>query len=141
MKRLIFLFVLFFFCAPSLFAQSPHSYSEFERDLALTEPQKAQVEGIRNKYFNEWQAVRKESTRKRLELKELIRNPAISPGKMGKLENELRELETARSNIYDQYKAEVLRVLNDKQRERYNTFFNTEKRKMMHYPRPERYDR
>jgi len=141
MKRLIFLSVLFFFCASSLFAQSPHSYSEFERDLALTESQKAQVKDIRNKYLNEWQAVRKESTRKRLELKELSRNPDISHGKMGKLENELRELETARGNIYDQYKNEVSRVLNEKQKERYNNFFNTENRKMMHQPRPERYDR
>jgi Spy/CpxP family protein refolding chaperone len=107
----------------------------------LTEPQKTQVEGIRNKYFNEWRAVRKESTRKRLELKELSKNPSVNPEKMGKLENELRELETTRGNIYDQYETEVLRVLNDRQRERYNNFFDTENRKMMYQPRPGRYGR
>lgn len=141
MKRLVFSIALFFFCASPLFAQHSRSYSEFERDLALTEPQKAQVEGIRNKYFDEWRAVRKESTRKRLKLKELSRNPSVSPEKMGRLKNELRELETTRGNIYDQYKAEVLRVLNDRQRERYNNFFDTGNGKIMHQPRPGRYDR
>jgi Spy/CpxP family protein refolding chaperone len=130
MKKLIFFLLLFFSCAPSLFAQ--HSYSEFERSLELTEPQKAQVQGIRNKYINEWQTVRKESTRKKLELRELSKNPTASPEKTGKLENELRELETTRGNIYNQYRAEVSRVLNEKQRERYNNFFDTENRKMIH---------
>lgn len=138
MKKLTFLILMIFFYAPPLFAQ--HSYSEFEKGLELTEPQKAQVQDIRNKYMNGWQAVRKESTRKRLELKELGKNPAINPEKMGRLENELRELETAQGNSYNQYKSEVSRVLNEKQRERYNTFFDTENRKMMHSP-PGRYGR
>ena len=130
---------MFFFCAPSLFAQ--HSYSEFEKSLELTEPQKEQVQGIRNKYINEWQTVRKESTRKKLELKELGKNPTASPEKIGKLENELRELETAKRNIYNQYRGEVSRVLNEKQRERYNNFLDTRHRKMIHPSQPGRYDR
>jgi Spy/CpxP family protein refolding chaperone len=130
MKKLIFFLLIFFLCAPSLFAQ--HSYSEFERSLELTEPQKAQVQGIRNKYINEWQTVRRGSTRKKLELRELSKNPGTNPEKIGKLENELRELETAQGNIYNQYRAEVSRVLNEKQRERYNDFFDTENRKMIH---------
>lgn len=130
---------MFFFCTPSLFAQ--HSYREFEKSLELTEPQKAQVQGIRNKYINEWQTVRKESTRKKLELKELGKNPAVSPEKIGKHENELRELETAKKNIYNQYRGEVSRALNEKQRERYNNFFDTENRKMTHPSHPGRHDR
>ena len=82
MKKLIFFLLLFFSCVPSLFAQ--HSYKEFEKSLELTEPQKTQMQGIRNKYINEWQTVRKESMRKRLELKELCKNPAASPEKMRK---------------------------------------------------------
>jgi Spy/CpxP family protein refolding chaperone len=139
MKKLIFFLLLFFSCVPSLFAQ--HSYSEFERSLELTEPQKAQVHGIRNKYINEWQTVRREFMRKRLELRELGKNPVASPEKVGRLENEIRELETAQGNIYNQYKAEVSRVLNEKQRERYNNFFDTENRKMTHPPQPGRHDR
>ena len=139
MKKIIFFLLLFFSCVPSLFAQN--SYSEFEKNLELTEPQKAQMQGIRNKYINEWQTVRKESMRKRLELKELCKNPAAGPEKCGKLENELRELETARGNIYNQYRGEVSRVLNEKQRERYNNFFNAENRKMTHPPQPGRHGR
>ncbi len=139
MKKIIFFLLLFFSCVPSLFAQN--SYSEFEKNLELTEPQKVQMQGIRNKYINEWQTVRKESMRKRLELKELCKNPAAGPEKCGKLENELRELETARGNIYNQYRGEVSRVLNEKQRERYNNFFNAENRKMTHPPQPGRHGR
>ena len=139
MKKIIFFLLLFFSCVPSLFAQN--SYSEFEKSLELTEPQKVQMQGIRNKYINEWQTVRKESMRKRLELKELCKNPAAGPEKCGKLENELRDLETARGNIYNQYRGEVSRVLNEKQRERYNNFFNAENRKMTHPPQPGRHDR
>jgi hypothetical protein len=139
MKKLIFLLLLFFSCVPSLFAQN--SYSEFEKSLELTEPQKTQVQSIRNKYITEWQTVRKEFMRKRLEQRELCKNPAVVPEKCGKLENELRELETARGNIYNQYRGEVSRVLNEKQRERYNNFFNAENRKMTHPPQPGRHDR
>jgi Spy/CpxP family protein refolding chaperone len=139
MKKLIFFLLLFFLCAPSLFAQ--HSYAEFERSLELTEPQKAQVQNIRNKYINEWQTVRREFMRKRLELRELGRNQAAGPEKSGKLENELRDLEAAQRNIYNQYRAEVSRVLTDKQRERYNNFFDNENRKMIHPSNQRRYDR
>ena len=139
MKKIIFILLLFFSCVPSAFAQN--SYKEFERSLELTEPQKIQMQGIRNKYINEWKTVRKESMRKRLELKELCKNPAASLEKCGKLENELRDLETVRGNIYNQYRGEVSRVLNEKQRERYNNFFNAENRKMTHPPQPGRHDR
>jgi len=139
MKKIIFFLLLFFSCVPSLFAQN--SYSEFEKKLELTEPQKVQMQGIRNKYINEWQTVRKESMRKRLEQKEHCKNPAAGPEKCGKLENELRDLETVRGNIYNQYRGEVSRVLNEKQRERYNNFFNAENRKMTHPPQPGRHGR
>ena len=130
---------MFFSCVPALFAQN--SYSEFEKSLELTEPQKAQMQGIRNKYINEWQTVRKEFMRKRLEQRELCKNRAAGPEKCGKLENELRDLETTRGNIYNQYRGEVSKVLNEKQRERYNNFFNAENRKMTHPPQPGRHDR
>jgi hypothetical protein len=141
MKRLIFvsLLLLFFSYAPSLFAQQ--SYKEFEKSLELTEPQKAHIQGVRNRYINEWQTVRKESMRKRLEHRELCKNPAAGPEKCGKLEIELRDLETVRGNIYNQYRGEVSRILNEKQRERYNSFFDAQNRKMTHPPQPGRHDR
>ncbi len=87
------------------------------------------MENIRNKYIDEWKSVRKESTTKKIELKELNRNPTANPEKAGKLENELRELETTKGNIYNQYRGEVSRVLNEKQRERYNNFLDTRHKK------------
>jgi Spy/CpxP family protein refolding chaperone len=128
MNRLIFLLLLFFFCTPPLFAQN--SYSEFERGLELTDPQRNQIQGIRNQYINEWRAVRQESMKKRLELRELSKNPSANPERVGKLQSEVRELETARGNIYNQYRSEVSRTLNDRQRERYNNFVDTENKRM-----------
>lgn len=127
MKKKIFFLFVFFLYASSSFAQP--SYKEFERSLELTEPQKARMENIRNKYIDEWKSVRKESTTKKLELKELSRNPAANTEKVGRLENELRELETTKGNIYNQYRGEVSRVLNEKQRERYNNFLDTRHKK------------
>ncbi|MBA4390461.1 MAG: hypothetical protein C0399_05940 [Syntrophus sp. (in: bacteria)] len=128
MKILIFLLLLFFFCVPPLFAQD--SYSEFERGLELTGSQKNQIHGIRNQYINEWRAVRSESMRKRLELRELSKNPSANPERIGKLQSEVRGLETARGNIYNQYRSEVSRNLNEKQREQYNNFVDTENKRM-----------
>jgi Spy/CpxP family protein refolding chaperone len=128
MKRLFFLLLLFFFCVPPLFAQN--SYSEFERGLELTGPQRNQIQGIRNQYINEWRAVREESMKKRLELREISKNPAAKPEKIGKLQSEVSELEAARGNIYNQYRSEVSRTLNEKQRERYNNFINTENKRI-----------
>ena len=139
MRIIVYFCAALLFCVFSAFAES--SYSQFERELQLTEPQKTRMEHIRNKYINEWQAVRKESTRKRIELKELDRSPATNIQRRNRLENELRDLDSARTSIYNQYKNEVSRMLNDKQRERYNSFFNSEDRKRRNYPKPERYDR
>lgn len=128
MKRLFFLLLLFFLSVPPLFAQN--SYSEFERGLELTGPQRNQIQGIRNQYINEWRAVRQESMKKRLELREVSKNPAANPEKVGKLQGEVSELEAARGNIYNQYRSEVSRTLNEKQRERYNNFINTENKRI-----------
>ncbi len=141
MKKLFPFFLLLLFCVPPLFAQD--SYSEFERGLDLTESQRALVQGIRNRYISEWKAVRRESVRKRLKLRELGKNPTGNIERIEKLQNEVRELETARDNIYHQYRSEVSKTLNEKQRERYNNFFDTEDRRMgiMGPHQPRRYDR
>jgi len=71
MTLFVSFFLLCLLITPSLWAQN--SYSEFERGLALSEPQRTQVEGIRNRYVNEWQVLRTETARKRMELRELNR--------------------------------------------------------------------
>lgn len=121
------LFIACLFLAPPLYAQD--SYSEFERGLELSGPQREQVESIRNKYMGEWQLLRQESMRKRLELRELNRDPQANAEKIGRLRDEVRGLDTAKQNVYRQYRSEVSRSLSDKQRQRYNTFCDQERRK------------
>ncbi|MEN6615592.1 MAG: Spy/CpxP family protein refolding chaperone [Syntrophorhabdus sp.] len=112
---------------PSLWAQN--SYSDFERGLALSDPQRTQVEDIRNKYINEWQVLRRESARKKMELRELNRNPGPNSARINRLQSELQELDTARHSSYQQYRSEVSLTLNEKQREKYNSFCNQERKK------------
>jgi len=137
--KLIALFLLFLFITPPLYAQN--SYSEFERGLGLSDPQRTQVEGIRNKYTNEWQSLKRESMKKRLELRELSRNPQANAGRIGRVQGEIQELDTAKHNLYQQYRSEVSRSLNDKQRERYNSFCDQERRKNPNRFSPRRYGR
>lgn len=138
-KNITFWLIVALFCCP-FYLSGQNSYSQFEKELGLTEPQKTQIEGIRNKYINEWQEVGKESTRKKIELRELDRGPVSNTNRRSRLQNELRELEAARATIYNQYKAEVSRTLNPRQRETYNNFFNSEGKKRV-YNHPERHDR
>ena len=139
MTFLVSFLFLCIFITPSLWAQN--SYSEFERGLQLSEPQRTQVEDIRNRYNGEWQSLRRETARKRMELKELNRNPGPNSARIGRLQGELQELDTARHNSYQQYRSEVSRSLNDRQRERYNSFCDQERRKNTQRFNPGRHGR
>jgi Spy/CpxP family protein refolding chaperone len=139
MTFLVSFLFLCMFITPSLWAQN--SYSEFERGLQLSEPQRTQVEDIRNRYNGEWQSLRRETARKRMELKELNRNPGPNSARIGRLQGELQELDTARHNSYQQYRSEVSRSLNDRQRERYNSFCDQERRKNTQRFNPGRHGR
>jgi Spy/CpxP family protein refolding chaperone len=139
MTFLVSFLLLCVFITPSLWAQN--SYSEFERGLQLSEPQRTQVEDIRNRYNGEWQSLRRETARKRMELKELNRNPGPNSARIGRLQGELQELDTARHNSYQQYRSEVSRSLNDRQRERYNSFCDQERRKNTQRFNPGRHGR
>lgn len=132
-------FILCLLIAPSLYAQN--SYSEFERGLGLSNPQRTQIEGIRNRYTNEFQSLRQESMKKRLELRELSRNPRANTERIGRVQGEIQELDTAKHNLYQQYRGEVSRTLNDRQREHYKSFCDQERRKNPNRFNPRRYGR
>jgi len=132
-------FLLLLLFVPPLYGQN--SYSEFERGLGLTNSQKTQVEGIRNRYINEWGALKQESIRKRLELQELNKNPAANSERIDRLRSEIGDIEQSRNNLYNQYRGEVSRTLNKEQRERYNSFCDTEQRQRMRSFRQRRYGR
>ncbi|HNT68591.1 MAG TPA: Spy/CpxP family protein refolding chaperone [Syntrophorhabdaceae bacterium] len=139
MTAFIPLLLLLLLFAPPLYGQN--SYAEFERGLGLSHSQKTQVEGIKNRYIDEWRTLKQESIRKRLELQELSKNPAANPEKIGKLRNEIGEIEQSRDNLYKQYRGEVSRTLNKEQRERYNSFCDTQKKQKVRSFRPGRYGR
>jgi len=124
-------FVILFLLTMVPPARAQNSYSEFERGLQLSDPQRAQVEDIRNRYINEWQNMRRESARRRMELRELSRDPDANAARIGRVQGELRDLDRARHNSYRQYRSEVSRTLNDRQRQQYNTFCDKERRNRM----------
>lgn len=138
MTLIIPLLLLLLF-VPPLYGQN--SYMEFERGLGLSHSQKTQVEGIRNRYIDEWRTLKQESIKKRLELQELNKNPAANPEKTDKLRSEIGDIEQSRSNLYNQYRGEVSRTLNKEQRERYNSFCDTEQKQRTRSFQQRRYGR
>ena len=115
------------------------SYREFERGLNLSDAQRAQVDGIKRKYVDEWRALKEESMRKRLELRDLNR-----PGQREKAERvqrELDQIQTARQRLFRQYSGEVSSVFSDEQRDRFNRFSARENRRPMSTPRYHMHER
>jgi Spy/CpxP family protein refolding chaperone len=119
---LLLLFVLLV-STPVLFAQE--SYREFERGLNLSDSQRAQVEEIKKKYMEEWIAMKNESARKRLELKDLGRSRPDERERSEKLQRDLDQLEASRNNLLRRYRGEVSTVFNDEQKGRFNRFMDS----------------
>ncbi|MCX5809607.1 MAG: periplasmic heavy metal sensor [Proteobacteria bacterium] len=130
--RYIVALLLFLLFAPPLFAQD--SYADFEKGLQLTDSQKMKMKEIKKKYINDWRSTKQEAVRKRLELKELFRNQPGNTERIEKLQNEISDIERSRENLYNQYRGEVSRTLNNEQREKYNNFCTSERRRMMRPP-------
>ncbi|HBA54386.1 Spy/CpxP family protein refolding chaperone [Syntrophorhabdus aromaticivorans] len=128
----IFVLLLSFLVAPALFAQD--SYTEFERGLNLSDSQRMRAEGVREKYINDWRSMRQESMRKRIELRELQRNPQANQQRIDRTQRELQNLHRSRDMSYEQYRSEVSRVLDERQRRRYNSFTDSERRNRMGGP-------
>lgn len=117
-----------FLCTTSVFGQE--SYREFERGLNLSDSQRAQVEGIKRKYMDEWMALKEESARKRLELRELLRSRPEERERSERLMRDLDQLEISRRRLFRRYAGEVSSVFNEEQRGRFNRFMNRERRPM-----------
>jgi Spy/CpxP family protein refolding chaperone len=128
MKGLFLVLFVCLFLASPLFAQ--RSYREMENDLMLSESQRAQMQDIRNRYYPGWEEIQRESIRRRLELRELERDPMANAERISRLRNEMRDLQSARSGMYNQYSSEVSRSLNQRQRAQYQMFINRERRNM-----------
>jgi Spy/CpxP family protein refolding chaperone len=129
MRSLCAIFLFFCLFASPLYAQ--HSYFDFERGLNLSDVQKTAVEDIKKKYMDEWRASKGEVIKKRLELKDLGKNPLINRDRVEKLQKELLEIEVSRENLYNQYRGEISRILNEEQREKYDNFCGSERKRSM----------
>ena len=102
-------------------------YPEFERELQLSEAQRIHIEETKRRYMDELQTLKQESINKRLELRDLDRHPSADPERRGRLQRELGAINSLRQNLYNHYRSDVARVLNQQQRDRYNTFVDTER--------------
>lgn len=134
MRRFVTIHILLlsFLVVPPLHAQN--SYTEFERGLNLSDAQRMRAEGVREKYINDWRSMRQESMRKRIELRELQRNPQLNQQRIDRTQRELQGLRRSRDMSYEQYRSEVSRVLDERQRRRYNSFTDSERRNRMGGP-------
>jgi hypothetical protein len=131
--RYILLCILFLlFAVRPLFAQV--GYSQFERDLQLSETQKARVEETKRRYMHELQGLNQDYVNKRLELREIERSPYPDEERRQRLRTELRSIESSRHSLYNQYRSDVSRSLNEDQRTRYNSFVDTERRRTVTRP-------
>ena len=111
------------------------SYREFEKGLNLSEPQRAQVEGIKRRYMGEWRILRIESARKRFELWELRRFQPDQWERAERVQRELDQIEAEKQRLFRQYRDEVSAVFNEEQRERFNRFTGRENRRPLYPPR------
>ena len=112
-------------------ASAQESYRDFEKELNLTDAQRQQVEGINKKYIGEWQNLKNEAVRRRLELQEVDQGSPAGRERARKLESELQGNRASRENLYRQYKGEVYGVLNEQQRGRYDKFVDGERQRGM----------
>jgi hypothetical protein len=123
-----FIFVLMFAWL-ALPAHAQDSYRDFEKELNLTDAQRQRVEGINKKYIGEWQGLKNEAVRKRLELQGVDQGSPAGRERARRLESDLQGIRSSRENLYRQYKGEVYGVLDEKQRGRYDRFVDGERRR------------
>jgi len=97
MKYLYALFIFFALSVSPLYAQ--HSYSDFERGLNLSDAQRTSVEDVKRKYMDEWHASRREAIKKKLELRDLYKNPSSNRGRIETLQKQILELEISRESL------------------------------------------
>jgi len=106
-----------------------HSYFDFERGLNLTDEQRSAAEEVKRKYMHEWRRSGKEVGKKKFELRNLYRNPSFNRENIEKLQKEILEIEIERENLYNRYRGEVSRILNEEQREKYDNFCGSERKR------------
>lgn len=127
--RYFLLPLLFLLLTPPLFGQN--SYSDFERGLNLSDAQRAKMEDVKKKYIPEWRASGREIMKRRMELRDLYGNPSANRERIDKLQGEILDIQISRDEMYGRYRGEVSKVLNEEQREKYDSFSSSERKRSM----------
>ena len=138
MKIVLATLISLLFSLP-LYAQD--TYPEFESGLRLSPPQKMRAEQIRRRYMGEMRSLQQESLNRRLELRELRRDNTQNRERMHRLRREIHDIEASRGNIYNQYRSDLEKTLDKRQRERFNSFCDKEHRRGVRRFRPKGYER
>jgi hypothetical protein len=114
-------------CSTPLFAQS--SYADFEKALGLTDDQRARADHIMRKYMGEMRALQQEALNRRLQLRDLDGAVPQNRPRIRRLRREIDEIELAKEQTFNQYRSELQKTLNEQQRERYNSYCESENRR------------
>lgn len=115
--------------APALSLEAQDSYSEFEQGLDLTEPQRLRMEEMKRRYVNEMRQLQRESLNRKALFRELVRNSDQNRERIYRLRREMEGIEASKGSAYKEYRSEVVRSLNERQRERYNRFCDIENKR------------
>jgi hypothetical protein len=113
-------------CSSPLFAQS--SYSDFERGLGLSDDQRARADQIKRRYMGEMRYLQQEALNRRLQLRELDGAAPQNRQRINRLRREIEDLEMSKGQIFHLYRSELKKTLNDQQRERYNSYCESQNR-------------
>jgi len=79
--------------------------------------------------MGEWQNLKEDAMRKRLELQELSRDPVANRERINRLQNEIDNIDRSKEDLYNRYREEVSNALTPEQKQKYNTFCDTERGK------------
>ena len=126
---LVLLFVFLFLVTGVFPLCAQNSYSEFERGLNLTEPQRMRMEEMKRRYVSEMRNLQRESLNRRALFWEMARNSEQNRERIDRLRREMEGIEVSKGSAYKGYRTEVSRSLNERQRERYNRFCDMENKR------------
>lgn len=104
--------------APSLFGQPERRLPFAERWLDLTPEQKAKLEELRKAGQEEMKGMFEQTRKLRLELRDLMNDPAANEKKIESVIDELSRLQAARMKSGLKHRAEMNKILTPEQREK-----------------------
>ena len=72
--------------------------------------------------------MQQESMKKRIELRELQRNPQANRERIDRTQRDLGNIERSRDRSYQRYRSDLGQVLDERQRQQYNNYTDSERK-------------